>query len=120
MINNYKLKYNKEISNPLSQDYINISDKGLVSKYKMNGKLYELKFKGEFSDLIPSQITVKLYAPLILLYGKKYNSHKHLKLINEVIDYSNSKIYNIFIIKNGGMYLKTYFFTKVIIIMPLN
>ena len=52
IINSYKLKYNKQINNPLSQDYINISDKGLVSKHKINSKLYELQcLLGEFSDL---------------------------------------------------------------------
>ena len=89
MINNYKLKYNKEISNPLSQDYINISDKGLVSKYKMNGKLYELQnLLGEFSDLYSVANNSKtLCAFDFTSYGKKkYNSHKHLKLINEVIN----------------------------------
>ena len=119
-MNNYeniKKKYQENnLENPLSDNYLNISDKGLVSQDRINPLLLELQnLVGEFGDLYSVSTNSKTLSSLdFSKYGKnKYLNHQNLPLINKIIDYSNSKdIHYIHIIKTGGIYLKTVFFHK--------
>lgn len=107
---------NLNLDNPLPKQYHNICDLGLISEDKINLLYLELQdLLGEFSDLYSVANNSKLLCALDFSnYNKKrYQTFPNLSLINNIINYCNSKdIHYLHNTRRGGMYLKTVFFHK--------
>lgn len=100
---------------PIDNKFLNICDKGLVSKTPINPLLLELQnLLGEFCDLYSViQNTKKICAIDFSIYSKNRYKYKDKLVINNLIDFANTKnIHYIHNTKTGGIYLKTIFFHK--------
>lgn len=100
---------------PIDKKFINVCDKGLISENPIDPLFLELQnILGEFVDLYSViNNTKKLCGLDFSNYTKKRYKTEDKLLINQLIDYTNTKdIHYIHYTKNGGMYLKTIFFHK--------
>jgi hypothetical protein len=109
--------YNINKSNicPINNKFLNICDKGLISKDLINPLLLELQnLLGEFCDLYSViHNTKKLCSFDFSIYSKNKYKLSDKLLINNLIDFANTKdIHYIHNTKTGGIYLKTIFFHK--------